>query len=81
MGLNAVSHRHTSGPLGPISEFCLAQCELVHKPAYVPGNHGFVATPVQSPGLARLLGGPSTNQPNTLKGGSNVFTSPAKNGR
>jgi hypothetical protein len=45
------------------------------------GPHWFVATPVQSPGLAQLLGRPSTNQPNTLKGGSNVFTSPAKSNR
>jgi probable HAF family extracellular repeat protein len=41
----------------------------------------FVATPAQSPGLARLLGRPSTNQPNALKGGSNVFASPAKSNR
>ena len=41
----------------------------------------FVATPAQSPGLARLLGGPSTNQANTLMGGSHVFTSPAKSSR
>jgi probable HAF family extracellular repeat protein len=45
------------------------------------GIHGFVATPAKSPGLARLLGGRSTNQTNILKGGSNVFTSPAKSGR
>ena len=44
------------------------------------GNHGFVATPAQSSGLAQLLGR-STNQANTLMGGAHVFTSPAKNGR
>jgi probable HAF family extracellular repeat protein len=41
----------------------------------------FVATPAQSPDLARLLGGPSTNQPNNKMGGSKVFTSPAKSNR
>ena len=46
-----------------------------------PGSLWFVATPAQSPSLARLLGGPSTNQPNTKMGGSNVLTSPAKSNR
>jgi uncharacterized membrane protein len=45
------------------------------------GDHWFVATPAQSSGLAQLLGRPSTNQRNTLQGGLNVFTSPAKSNR
>src|SRR5215831_18288860 len=45
------------------------------------GDHWFVATPVQSSGLAQLLGRPSTNQRNTLQGGLNVFMSPAKSNR
>ena len=44
-------------------------------------SHWFVATPAQSPDLARLLGRPSSGQPNNMMGGSNVFASPAKSNR
>jgi probable HAF family extracellular repeat protein len=57
------------------------EADGINDAGQIVGFDGFLATPAQSPGLARLLGGPSTNQPNTLKGGSNVFTSPAKSNR
>ena len=45
------------------------------------GTHGLLATPAQSPALARLLGQRRSSKPDTLSGRPHVFTSPAKNGR